>query len=342
MAWKRKTGVDTTTSLPTGLASWRKISSYIKQLIKASQFEYHESEAFEVKNNYINDIDQTIYGLGAVSGTFLNNPNQGIFDGVVYPINPNITNIPLIGEQVAVIEYNGKHFYTDIINRKNSPNENAIPGASGGYKPNTKYGNTFERKDVKKIHVNEGDIVYEGRFGTSIKLGSDGRNKATGGPKPQIKIVAGHRDVGGNVAHQNIDDDDSSIYLLGAVKQFDDKRDKKILIKSNGIFITGRDTIRLNSNHVALGRGADEQPVVRGKDLKTLLDQVFEGQVSKNEETITLKTAEAATKLAAAGGTPRKETIDICKEIAELTKQNIILNDAIQNSTYLSDKVKTA
>ena len=34
MAWKRKTGVDTTTSLPTGLASWRKISSYIKQLIK--------------------------------------------------------------------------------------------------------------------------------------------------------------------------------------------------------------------------------------------------------------------------------------------------------------------
>ena len=342
MAWKRKTGVDTTTSLPTGLASWRKISSYIKQLIKASQFEYHESEAFEVKNNYINDIDQTIYGLGAVSGTFLNNPNQGIFDGVVYPINPNITNIPLIGEQVAVIEYNGKHFYTDIINRKNSPNENAIPGASGGYKPNTKYGNTFERKDVKKIHVNEGDIVYEGRFGTSIKLGSDGKNKATGGPKPQIKIVAGHRDVGGNVAHQNIDDDDSSIYLLGAVKQFDDKRDKKILIKSNGIFITGRDTIRLNSNHVALGRGADEQPVVRGKDLKTLLDQVFEGQVSKNEETITLKTAEAATKLAAAGGTPTKETIDIGKEIAELTKQNIILNDAIQNSTYLSDKVKTA
>ena len=118
--------------------------------------------------------------------------------------------------------------------------------------------------------------------------------------------------------------------------------DKKILIKSNGIFITGRDTIRLNSNHVALGRGADEQPVVRGKDLKTLLDQVFEGQVSKNEETITLKTAEAATKLAAAGGTPTKETIDIGKEIAELTKQNIILNDAIQNSTYLSDKVKTA
>tara|TARA_B110000196_G_C21079188_1_gene631565 strand:+ start:356 stop:1351 length:996 start_codon:yes stop_codon:yes gene_type:complete len=276
MAWKRKTGVDTTTSLPTGLASWRKISSYIKQLIKASQFEYHESEAFEVKNNFINNRR----GQGVVSGTFLNNPNQSIFDGIVYPINSNITNIPLIGEQVAVIEYNGKHFYTDIINRKNSPNENAIPGASGGYNPNTKYGDTFERKDVKKIHVNEGDIVYEGRFGTSIKLGSDGKNKATGGPKPQIKIVAGHRDIALHLATQNIDEDDSSIYLLGAVDKSEGK-DKKILIKSNGIFITGRDEIRLNSNKINLnsdeikiGNDAD-QSVVRGDDLKQFLDDLL-------------------------------------------------------------------
>ena len=318
MAWKRKTGVDTTTSLPTGLASWRKISSFIKQLIKASQFEYHESEAFEVKNNYINDIDQTIYGLGAVSGTFLNNPNQGIFDGVVYPINPNITNIPLIGEQVAVIEYNGKHFYTDIINRKNSPNENAIPGASGGYKPNTKYGNTFERKDVKKIHVNEGDIVYEGRFGTSIKLGSDGRNKATGGPKPQIKIVAGHRNIGMNLATQNIDDDDSSIYLLGSVDK-SDKENQKILIKSNGIFITGRDTIRLNSNHVALGRGADDQPVVKGGELKKVLLDL-------------ISALEKATFIGVAPGSPTSPAVNVLEFTNLRTKLE----------TILSDKVKTA
>ena len=55
MAFRIKRTVDTTTSLPTGLASWRKISSYIKQLIKASQYEYHESEAFEVKDVILND-----------------------------------------------------------------------------------------------------------------------------------------------------------------------------------------------------------------------------------------------------------------------------------------------
>jgi hypothetical protein len=318
MAWKRKIGVDTTTSLPTGLASWRKISSFVKQLIKASQFEYHESEAFEVKNNLINNRR----GHGAVSGTFLNNPNQEIFDGVVYPINPNITNIPLIGEQVAVIEYNGKHFYTDIINRKNSPNENAIPGASGGYIPNTKYGDTFERKDIKRIHVNEGDIVYEGRFGTSIKLGSDGKNKATGGPKPQIKIVAGHRDIGETIATQNIDKDDSSIYLLGAVVGAEDKsegKDKKILIKSNGIFITGRDTIRLNSNNVALGRGADEQPVVKGGELKNVLLDL-------------ISALEKATFIGVAPGSPTTPAVNVLE----------FTNLRVKLETILSDKVKTA
>jgi hypothetical protein len=316
MAWKRKTGVDTTTSLPTGLASWRKISSYIKQLIKASQFEYHESEAFEVKENFINA--RTSGGQGVVSGTFLNNPNQSIFDGVVYPINPNITNIPLIGEQVAVIEYNGKHFYTDIINRKNSPNENSIPGASGGYVKNTKYGKTFERKDVKKIHVNEGDIVYEGRFGTSIKLGSDGKNKETGGPKPQIKIVAGHRNIGMNLATQNIDDDDSSIYLLGSVDK-SDKENQKILIKSNGIFITGRDTIRLNSNHVALGRGADDQPVVKGGELKKVLLDL-------------ISALEKATFIGVAPGSPTSPAVNVLEFTNLRTKLE----------TILSDKVKTA
>ena len=52
---------------------------------------------------------------------------------VVKPLIPNIVAVPVIGEHVVVIEYNGQHFYTSIINRKGSVNENSIPGASGGY-----------------------------------------------------------------------------------------------------------------------------------------------------------------------------------------------------------------
>jgi len=324
MAWKDKKNVDSTIELPTGYPAFHRISSFVKQLINASQYDYHESEAFEVKEVILNQPGNR----GSVGGQFINNPNQLILGGVVKALMPNIVAVPVIGEHVVVIEYNGQHYYTSIINRKGSVNENSIPGAAGNYKKNTKFGEKFEKKDVKPLEISEGCILFEGRFGQSIHFGSDKQ-------KPQIKIVAGHRGT-----TENIDKDDSSIHLLGAFGNADTE-DKKILIKSNGIFITGTNNIRLNSEKVELGSGAN-QSVVRGDDLKALLDQVFEVQIIINEATMALKTAEASAKLAAAGGTPTQETIDIGKEIVELKKQNVMLEDAIANSTYLSDTVKTA
>jgi len=324
MAWKDKKNVDSTIELPTGYPAFPRISSFVKQLINASQYDYHESEAFEVTEVILNEP----VNRGSVRGSFINNPNQEMLGGIVKPLMPNILQVPLVGEHVVVTEYNGQHYYTSIINRKGSVNENSIPGAAGNYKKNTKYGEKFERKDVKPLEIGEGCVLFEGRFGQSIHFGSDKQ-------KPQIKIVAGHRGT-----TENIDKDDSSIHLLGAFGNADTE-DKKILIKSNGIFITGTNNIRLNSEKVELGSGAN-QSVVRGDDLKALLDQVFEVQIIINEATMALKTAEASAKLAAAGGTPTQETIDIGKEIVELKKQNVMLEDAIANSTYLSDTVKTA
>ena len=229
MAWRKRRSVDITTSLPTGVPTYSKISSMVKQIINASQYDYHETESFEVTEVILNES-----GLrGAVRGSFINNPDQEILGGVVKPLMPNILQVPVVGEHVVVVEYNGQHFYTSIINRKGSVNENSIPGASGVYEKNTKYGETFERKDVQPISINEGDIVFEGRYAQSIKFGS---NKQ----KPQIKIVAGHRGV-----TENIDNDDSSIYLYGALNN-SDIEDKKIQIKSNSIFINGSD-IRLGT-----------------------------------------------------------------------------------------------
>ena len=345
MAWKDKKNVDSTIELPTGYPAFPRISSFVKQLINASQYDYHESEAFEVKEVILNQPGNR----GSVGGQFINNPNQLILGGVVKALMPNIVAVPVIGEHVVVIEYNGQHYYTSIINRKGSVNENSIPGAAGNYKKNTKYGEKFERKDVKPLELSEGCVLFEGRFGQSIHFGSELTHKTEtvtdedgneeevkiAVQKPIIKIVAGHRGT-----TENIDKDDSSIHLLGAFGNADTE-DKKILIKSNGIFITGTNNIRLNSEKVELGSGAN-QSVVRGDDLKALLDQVFEVQIIINEATMALKTAEASAKLAAAGGTPTQETIDIGKEIVELKKQNVMLEDAIANSTYLSDTVKTA
>ena len=208
MAFRSKRFVDTNASIPLNrLATPTQISSYIKRIINASQYDYHETEAFEVDKVIMNETQNH----GAVLGYFINNPKQEIKGGVVLPLMPNVSMIPLKGEHVVVVEYNGQHYYTGIINRTNSVNENALPGTSDTYKQNTKYGNTFERKDIRRVHVCEGEIVYEGRFGNSIKLGCNHKNNT-----PNIRIRAGQQPTSGsigNVIKENINEDKSSIYL---------------------------------------------------------------------------------------------------------------------------------
>ena len=170
MANRRKRTIDSSTSIPlTRVARPEDISSYVKKVINASLYDFYESEAFEVTEVILNDA----VNHGAVIGTFIDNPNQQVLGDVVLPLMPNITNIPVVGEHVVVVEYNGQHYYTSIINRKGSVNENSVPGASGNYVKNTKYGKTFERKDVKPLEIGEGCILWEGRYGQSIHFGSE-------------------------------------------------------------------------------------------------------------------------------------------------------------------------
>ena len=208
MAWRKKRNTDITSKIDLDrLAQPEQISSYIKKIVNASQYDYNETEAFEVKTVILNKS----INHGGVLGNFINTPDQEVLGGIVLPLSPHITNIPVIGEHVVVVEYNGQHYYTGIINRKNSPNENSIPGVTPGYEPNTKFGKTFERRDIRKVHVNEGDIVFEGRFGNTIKLGSNKKNQA-----PNIRIRAGQNSVSGSVGlpiKENINEDGSSIYL---------------------------------------------------------------------------------------------------------------------------------
>tara|TARA_B100001063_G_C16770780_1_gene561462 strand:+ start:350 stop:1441 length:1092 start_codon:yes stop_codon:yes gene_type:complete len=308
MAFRKKRTKDISTEIPLSrLATPAQISSYIKKIVNAAQYDSFETEAFEVSKVLLNDEINN----GAVLGTFINEPSQPILGGVVLPLMPNISNIPLIGEHVVVVEYNGQHYYTSIINRKNNPNENSIPGAAVSYEGNPKYGKTFERKDIRRVEVSEGEVVYEGRFGQSIKLGCDHIDNL-----PMIKIRVGQQtppEQKGAVVKENIERDGSSIYLLDNGLPFnadidEEKFDgeqitgKKILIKSNGIFISGRSNIKLRAVNdinittpvfniistegkpdIKLGsiETAELQPVVRGDDLKTFLDEVIDMIVSE-------------------------------------------------------------
>ena len=311
MAWRHKRTVDTSTSIPLRrLAKPEEISSYVKKIINSAQYDFYESEAFEVTKVYLNNPHRA---YGAVDGVFINESTQSILGDLVLPLMPNVTNIPLIGEHVVVVEYNEQHYYTSIINRKNSPNENSIPGTQVGHKINTKYGDIFERRDIRRIRVNEGEIVYEGRFGNSIKLGYNPQSTNKKGTKktfaPCIKLRVGQtltksdNQRYGKPVRENIELDGSSIYLLedglpyshrSKTEMFEGEivKGQKVLIRSDGIFISGRTEFRLQvgsfimidapnfsvkDDEVNLGsrQPIDTQPVVKGDDLKEFLDELL-------------------------------------------------------------------
>ena len=269
MAFREKRDIDQTTSIPLSrLATPSEISSYIKRLITTSQYDFHETEALEVQGVVLNQAGNR----GSISGTFL---NSGNFLENVKPLFGNMTTIPVIGEHVVVTEYNGQNYYSAIINRKGSPNENSIPGASGTYIENTKYGKTFERKKVKPIEIGEGCITFDGRFGQTLHF--DGHDNT-----PKIKISTHVDESDGDFRKENIDSDDSSIYLLsrGMRDKFDGNTvvGKKVLIQSDGIFIKGREEVKINApnlsvikDEVKLGSKDAKQPVVLGNDLKEFL-----------------------------------------------------------------------
>ena len=272
MAYREKRNIDQTTSIPLSrLATPSEISSYIKRLITASQYDYHESEAMEVQSVTLNEVNNR----GSVSGTFL---NSGNFLENVKPLFGNMTTIPVIGEHVVVTEFNGQQYYSTIINRKGSTNENSIPGASGTYVENTKYGKTFERKKVKPIEIGEGCITFDGRFGQTLHF--DGHDNT-----PKIKISTHVDESDGNFRKESIDNDDASIYLIsrGMRDKFDGEQieGKKVLIQSDGIFIKGRQEVKINApnlsvinDEIKLGSRDATQAVVLGDELKKILEDI--------------------------------------------------------------------
>ena len=273
MAYREKRNVDQTTSIPLSrLATPSEISSYIKRLITASQYDYHETEAMEVQSVTLIEVNNR----GSISGTFLNSDD---FISNVKPLFGNLTTVPVIGEHVTVTDFNGQYYYSTIINRKGSVNENSIPGASGTYTENTKYGKTFERKKVKPLEIGEGCVLFEGRFGQTIHL--DGHLN-----KPSMKISTHIDESDGDFRKESIDGDDSSIYLLsrGMRDKFDGNtiEGKKVLIQSDGIFIKGRQEVKINApnlsvneNETKLGSRDAEQSVIKGDDLVDFLNDML-------------------------------------------------------------------
>jgi len=206
--------------------------------------EFYELEPLEVVEVHIDDSKSSFPTkdgepdytyLGGVKGRFCISEQGLNIDRLsnYKPLNPNFQQTPIVGEVVIGVKYLGQLFFTTQLNLFGNPNFNTMHGISRG-----KNKNTFESKagvevvnsddrgtstgyyfeslvDSRRLLPNEGDIIFEGRFGNTIRIGSDIKNENTESPNI-ILNVGQSKDEFPNPKQpieEKIDTDGSSVYL---------------------------------------------------------------------------------------------------------------------------------
>ena len=179
---------------------------------------------------------------------------------VAFPLQPGVKNYPLINEIVYLVSQPTKKlqqrtsavslYYISVVNLWNHPHHNAIPYSAGSNTPansknyqdtvlgstnkltdssgEIKFGNYFtERPNIYPLQPFEGDIIYEGRWGNSIRLTGTAPKRnpwsSEGTQGDAITIIRnGQTDNasknGWDFTTEDINTDASSIYLTTTQK----------------------------------------------------------------------------------------------------------------------------
>lgn len=222
-----------------------------------------------VINILLDDSDPVIFNslggwnaIGAIQYELVENPLVFNENNIAFPINPNNKNFPLINEIVYIItlpntaigesNVSKRSYYINNIGLWNHPHHNAYPTLPNNLPPSQRkdyeqttlgsvrrvtdnsteinLGKTFkERANIHPLLPFEGDIIHEGRWGNSIRLGSTVKNtfrnnnwSSNGNDGDPIVII---RSGQGNQTKEgwlpiteDINNDESSIYLASTQK----------------------------------------------------------------------------------------------------------------------------
>lgn len=237
------------------------------------------------------------------------------------PANPNIKQIPLIGEHVIIFsalkedstdsKKRVQWYYLPAYSIQSALNNNALPGIArlrGDQEDTSKVydqplGKSFDEKRVSPLQPYEGDLLIEGRFSNSIRLGSTISTNYTISPTwtgnqngdPIIIISNGHQDKSNKeFTIESLENDQASIYLTSTQKintlslskgltksrsltdfntsQLIGDANRIILrAKSDSIILDTPNRITLNTPDLRIGSESANHPLVKGDELKTIL-----------------------------------------------------------------------
>ena len=199
-------------------------------------------------------------GLGIIEYEDVNNPLPSPSLPTARPLAGNFKNLPLINEvvyliglpntEIETISSNTVEYYVNIVSLWNHPHHNAFPTAPNALPPTQQkdyvqttggnvrrvtdqsteiyLGKTFiERSNIHPLLPFEGDILYEGRWGNSIRIGSTVKNTSNnwssvgtnGDPIMILRNGQGIQTAEGWVPTvEDINNDDSSAYFTSTQK----------------------------------------------------------------------------------------------------------------------------
>ena len=198
--------------------------------------------------------------LGTIEYEDVINPLPSPNPPTAKPLSGNTKNLPLVNEivylislpdtSIEIISSNSIQYYIDIVSLWNHPHHNAFPTSPNLLPPTQQkdyvqttggnvrrvtdqsteifLGKTFkERSNIHPLLPFEGDILYEGRWGNSIRVGSTVPNtpnnwSTTGQSGDPIVIIRNGQGVqsqeGWIPIVEDINNDDTSIYLASTQK----------------------------------------------------------------------------------------------------------------------------
>ena len=278
-----------------GLPKTATVRALIKQsLPNLKDNEFYELEMAEVISILLdeNDLpeledgsgkDWTKFGTAVVRkiNSEQDSPLKGL--GSVKPLDPTIYSYPVRGEYVIVARYNQENYYINLVDLLGTPNNNVSPGLSGERsEEQTEEDYIYEHfeidEDIRKLWPYQGDSIFQGRWGQSIRFGSniipdaheDGDDKPD---SPNIIIRAG----------QLVDAD--AFGKSGVVQNLKDSPSKPVNedINADGssVWITTDQSIKLDikgsnaSNHVFMTtKQSDDQPKNGGKQIVLNSDRI--------------------------------------------------------------------
>ena len=274
---------------------------------------------------------------------------------VARPANPNVKQIPLIGEHVLVFrsinqesttdKKRGQWYYFPAISLQSGINNNSLPGVARNRGDDVNEvpediakivgSEKFDEKIVSPLQPYEGDVLIEGRFGNSIRLGSTGKNDSerytkernysgTNSTDPIIILSNGQLNKKNKeFVVESFEDDQASLYLTStqqisdngiqldfnkhtAVSEFNTSQligsaDRIILnSKSDSVILNSSNRISLIATEgVRIGSDNASEPMILGDKLESVLIKILDiiqaGGINSAGKTTPIRIADIQT-----------------------------------------------